>query len=185
MNQEDYSAYFHHDASTGLTTSEADATTFSLNTGYSHPTYPSVAAGSLVSNCMYEQHAYAEHQGNGAANIYLPWSHVPHSNMGRSMLQRNYHYGNPNNYRPLQQQPTSPEERSDSAQSYASSPSCASLQSPAQSPAAAVATVAGHFAYSSCSSSRSNSNCNSPAEQVQHQASYQELYSPVRPYFEF
>lgn len=146
---------------------------------YSHSNYPSTIPVSSVAsnNCMYEQHAYVDHQGGGVG-VYLPWSHTP-NNVG-ALLQRTYHYGNSNGYVPPQQhQPTSPEDRSDSAQSYVSSPpSCTSLHSPVASPVAVVANT--NFAYSSCSSSRSNSNCNSPAgQQAQHQSSYQELYSPV------
>jgi hypothetical protein len=189
-DQEEYNLYFQHDASalagvpSGIETG-AFNNHVPVSTTYSHSSYPSTIPVSVASNnCMYEQHAYLDHQNGG---VYLPWSHTP-NNVG-ALLQRTYHYGNSsiNGYGPpqqqqQQQQPTSPEDRSDSAQSYVSSPpSCTSLHSPVPSPAAVAAVASTNFTYSSCSSSRSNSNCNSPAgQQAQHQSSsYQELYSPV------
>ena len=180
-DQEEYNLYFQHDPAIAGVNLGIETGTFNNNSTstYSHSNYPSTIPVSSVAsnNCMYEQHAYVDHQGGGVG-VYLPWSHTP-NNVG-ALLQRTYHYGNSNGYVPPQQhQPTSPEDRSDSAQSYVSSPpSCTSLHSPVASPVAVVANT--NFAYSSCSSSRSNSNCNSPAgQQAQHQSSYQELYSPV------
>lgn len=176
-DQEDFNLYFQHDAALAGVTLGVDGTFSHPISAYSHPNYTTTIPVSAGTNCMYEQHGYVDHQGAG---VYSPWSHTS-NNMG-TLLHRTYHYATTNGYGSLQQhqQPTSPGERSDSAQSYASSPSCASLHSPVASPATAAAPAA-HFAYSSCSSSRSNSNCNSPsAGLVQHQSSYQELYSPVR-----
>lgn len=181
-DQEEYNSYYQHSVAIGGVASGSEIGAFNNNnpiSSYSHSNYSSTIPVTIASNnCMYEQQAYLDHQSAGVG-IYLPWSHT--SNNVGALLQRNYPYGNCNGYGPLQQQQaTSSEERSDSAQSYVSSPpSCTSLNSPVASPIAAAIAATTNFTYSSCSSSRSNSNCNSPAaQQAQHQSSYQELYSP-------
>lgn len=142
--QDDFNLYFQHDSAISSAVGlgiEGHSTFNHPISSYSHPNYSSAIPVSAGNNCMYDQHTYMDNQ-NGGNGVYSPWSHT--SNNMSALLQRTYHYANSNGYGALQshQQPTSPEERSDSAQSYASSPSCTSLHSPAASPAAAVVAAA-------------------------------------------
>ena len=153
---------------------------------YAHQNY------SPAPHCMYEQPNYSvptEDQQSSAVSSY-PWWHsraiattpttatASNNNSATQLHHRTYPYGN-SNYVPLhqhQQQSTSPtDERSSSVQSYVSSPSCTSIQSPVmqRSPANAASN---NFA----------SNSNSPVAHQstnqalgQQQINFQELYSPV------
>lgn len=178
------------------------SSTFSNSSAiYPHHNY------SPTPHCMYEHqfNIYSlptEHQQQqlqqqqGSLVTSYPWWHnnravaatptaiTASNNNSATHLHRTYPYGN-SNYVPLHQQqqqsisisPT--DERSSSAQSYVSSPSCTSIQSPVISPANAAAS--NNFA------AYNNSNSNSPvAHQSTNQAlgqqqstNFQELYSSV------
>ena len=177
VEQDDLSIYFSHDpasvgSSAGHQIVDNNSSNFNNTSSiYAHHHY------SPAAHCMYEQQNYSllptEHQqSGGTVSSQYPWWRNNGSH------NRAYPYGS-SNYVPLhqqqQQQSSSPiDERSSSAQSYASSPSCPSIQSPAISPA----NVVNNFVY--------NSNSNSPVAQqsanqglTQQQPNYQELYSPV------
>ena len=153
-HQDDCHVYFQPDSAGSVT--EGSSFTYPFPTYQNYTSMPATPY-------MYEQQVYDHQNTGGSTGAYSHWSHPSSSNMN-SLLQRSYSYPSANNYGlPAHQQPTPPLDRSDSAQSFTSTASCTSIQSPLQSP-----------------SSRSNSNCNSPSVgQIQLQTNYQELYSPV------
>lgn len=183
--QPDLNLYFSHDLSSSVVAppSENCSPAYHSNGFYQNYSSPN--------NCMYQHQNYlaAEHQQQSGT-----WSsHAFHHRTGNStastpnamtLLQRNYEHGSVNNnFALLHQQPISPEERSNSAQSYASSPiSCASVNSPVASPLINVGCVTQHCAVYNGGSNSSSTNSPAGHHVLQQAGSYQELFSPVSPY---